>query len=219
MDGQVSIRNDADWVAAGAALVEHLSALPDTEDRLRLLNQCCRDFGDQLYPGFLKLLCAIGHFGDDGARALVADTLGEAISTARLPVGRMAAWGGALPASDFHTPNNRTARSFGPVEYLCTWHMEGRGEAPLNEDSFADAARMLVTLLASGETASTAYADKLRQEVDDPVDGTYSRSTRQLLDVFATGLAGSQPPDALVADLLVRARSIRAAASRTRWQL
>lgn len=221
METSVRIRDDADWVAAGAALVQGLAGLDRREDRLELVNRCCLDFGDNLYPAFLKLLCAIGRFGEPAARALVADTLAEAIATARLPSGRMAAWGGLGPAVGHPgaPPPGRAVRSFGPVEYLCTWHMEGRGEMPLDEETFATACRLLATLIGASPQATEFYSDKLQQDASDPLDGTYSRSTRQLLDAFARGLQAGRDPDSIASDVIVRARSIRANQSRGRWEI
>lgn len=221
MDDRITIRDDADWVAAGAALVEQLAGLDSREDRLRLVSRCCEDFGDSLYPAFLKLLCAVGRFGEPGARALVADTLAEAIATARLPSGRMAAWGGSGPAAGHPgaLPGGRAARRFGPVEYLCTWHMEGRGEHPLDEETFSTACRLLAALVGASPQARRSYADKLLQDASDPLDGTYSRATRQLLETFAHGLEAGDEPASIASDVIVRARSIRAGQSRTRWQV
>lgn len=207
----LAIRPDADWIAAGENLVNGLAALPDEELRLRLLQQCCADLGDQLYPAFLKILCAIGRFGDAGARALTASVLARALATARLPSGRMAAWG-ARPAAA-----GGKARSFGPIEFICVWHMDQGGETPLDEETFATAARLLITLISASPEAASAYAGKLRQDVEEPLEGAYSRASRQLLNVFAESLDQGLAPDETLQRVLVAIRGIRAEASRSRW--
>lgn len=208
MDAPFVIREDADWIGAGEALVNSLARLKLEEDRLRLLQQICIHLGDALYPAFLKILCAIGRFGDADARGLVADALADALSTARLPSGRMAAWGAA---------SGRPARSFGPIEFLCVWRLDRAGAEPLDEATFETACRLLTALIVSRPEAARAYAQKLRQDVEEPLEGAYSRATRRLLAAFAAALAENGSADEVTRRVLIALRSVEAEASRAGW--
>jgi hypothetical protein len=208
MTAALAIREDADWIGAGEALVNSLARLRQEEDRLRLFQQCCAGLGDALYPAFLKLLCAIGRFGDAEARGLVAGVLAKALATARLPSGRMAAWGAA---------SGRSARSFGPIEFLCVWRLDRAGDDPLDEATFETACRLLTALIVSRPEAARAYAEKLRQDVEEPLEGAYSRTARRLLAVFAAGLIESRSADEITRRVLMDLRSIQAEASRAAW--
>ena len=221
-----SIKADADWLGAAGALVDSLVRLPDEEQRVQLMQRCCVDLGDDLYPAFLKLLCAIGRFGDDPAKAIVAETLAQGLATARLPSGQLTAWGARpWPAGGLTPPDAavraRTGwrghgRSLGPVEYLCVWFHQ-RAEGALTEASFARASRLLAGVVASSPKAAALYAAKLRGDAEDPLEGTYSRETRRLLCVFADGLQAGLPADQIVNAVVATARSIQAETTRARW--
>jgi hypothetical protein len=210
--GEPAIKAEPDWIAAGEDLVRGLQSLPEGEPRLSLMQRLCADLGDALYPAFLKMLCAIGRFGDAPARALAAETLAEALASGRLPSGRIAAWGASFGPSP-----GRAGRSLGPIEYLAVWHLEARRSDPVDETSFLTASRLLIALIIASPAAASAYAAKLRQEVEDPIEGTYSRATRRLLDVFADCLDSQAAPEDAARRIQVAVRSIRAEASRTRW--
>jgi hypothetical protein len=183
------------WAQAAQALVEGCIDLPNEEDRVALLAAVCHGLGDDLYPAFLRVLSLIGQYGDHAARAAVADVLVHALRTGRLPSGRRSAWGalGATsPAASFGS-----TRSLGPIEYLCAWHAQAKGEQALPAAQFDSASRALMELIGSSEEAKLLYCEKLLAEVDDPIVGALARPTRNALRALATAWSqGASPLEA-----------------------
>ena len=195
-----TLRAIPDWDAAAQTLINGCSALSTPEQRVRFMDRVCFSLGDQLYPAFLKLLCLVSEHGDDNARRAVAQTLVHALSTGRMPSGRLNAWGG-------HTIEGRTApgghtRSLGPIEYLCAWHAQQSGPEPLPAAAFDLAAKAVVSLVSSDPQARALYCAKLRQDIDDPLGGSLTRSTRAGLSALVSTWESGAAPDAVVQSLL-----------------
>jgi hypothetical protein len=187
-----------DWDGAAQTLIDGCGALPSSEERVRFMDRVCFSLGDQLYPAFLKLLCMVQAQGDLAARCAVAQTLVHALSTGRMPSGRLQAWGGqpALGRAASHT------RSLGPIEYLCAWHAQQSGTALLPAAAFDQAAQSIIALVSSDPQAQALYCAKLRQDIHDPLGGSLSRSTRAALSALVAAWEGGAAPEAVVQSLL-----------------
>jgi len=141
---------EPDWHTAAQSLVDGCSAVDSSELRVRLLERLCVSLGDELYPAFLNILCAVSTFGDHKAQALVAETLVHALTTGRLPSGKLTAWGsGVVTASGAFGQT----RSLGPIEYLCAWYAQPAGSKPLSATAFHRIAHALISLISVEEKA------------------------------------------------------------------
>ena len=188
-----------DWEAAAQTLIDGCSALASDDQRVRFLDQVCRSLGDRLYPAFLQLLCLVNDRADVDARRSVAQTLVHALSTGRLPSGRLDAWGGHGLAAGTATSGN--SRSLGPIEYLCAWHAQQSGPSPLPATAFDTATRSVIALVSSDPRAKALYCSKLRQDIDDPLGGSLTRSTRAALTALVSEWETGGSPDAVVGSL------------------
>lgn len=188
------LRAAPDWEASAQALIDGCSHLPDDEQRVRFLDRVCLSLGDALYPAFLQLLCLVQDQGDAAARGAVARTLVHALSTGRLPSGRLHAWGG-------HAGEGRT-RSLGPIEYLCAWHAQQTGPSPLPAATFDRVATTVIGLVSSDPQARALYCAKLREDIDDPLGGSLTRSTRAGLSALVAAWERGAAPADVVQQLL-----------------
>ena len=171
-----------DWEAAATVLMETCVALDSVEERLQVMDRICLVFGDLLYPTFLQLLCLVGRRGDEACRAAIAQALLHAMSTGRMPGGRLTAWG-MRRAGTLHATSacRATTRPLGPVEYLCAWHLQKSGPTVLSRPAFATALSAVLELLNADGGARSLYCEMLRQDIEDPIVGSLARGTRQLL--------------------------------------
>jgi hypothetical protein len=188
-----ALRAEPDWEASAQALVDGCTHLGDDEQRVRFLDRVCLALGDTLYPAFLQLLCLVNDQGDTAARGAVARTLVHALSTGRLPSGRLHAWGG-------HTGEGRT-RSLGPIEYLCAWHAQQSGPSPLPAVTFDRVATSVIALVSTDPQARALYCAKLREDIDDPLGGSLTRSTRAGLSALVAAWEHGAPPADVVQEL------------------
>lgn len=189
------LKHEPDWHAAAQTLVDGCSALNSGEQRVRLMEQLCISLGDNLYPAFLKILCAVGDHGDQDAQALVAEALVHALSTGRLPSGKLGAWGGS--SSNGAAPFGHT-RSLGPVEYLCAWYAQSGGGQSLPANTFDRTARTLLSLISMAAEAKALYCAKLQADVEDPLSGSLSKSTRLALAQLITSWQEGLDPEVVV---------------------
>lgn len=180
----LTLRDQPDWAGAAEVLIEGCAHLPSREERVRWMERLCLSLGDALYPAFLQVLCRIGEHGNPQAQTAVADTLVLALQSGRMPSGRHAAWGAQWDASV------RATRTMGPIEYLCAWFAQPDGRGTLGAVAFDRAARALVGLVSHSEAARRLYCAKLHSVADDPLEGAWTRSSRQALQAMA--LAWSQ---------------------------
>lgn len=159
------------------------------------MERLCSDLGEHLYPAFLEILCIVGERGDQHAQGLVAETLVHALSTGRLPSGKLAAWGS-------NTVNVGGAfgqtRSLGPIEYLCAWYAQPTGRSPLSASAFDRAARTLLLLISAKADAKALYCAKLRADVDDTLEGALARPTRLALSELITAWQADASPEIVV---------------------
>ncbi len=172
------LKNNPDWHAAAQSLIDGCAALESSELRVKLMERLCAELGENLYPAFLEILCAVEAFGDQDARGLVAETLVHALSTGRLPSGKHAAWG----AINVNAGGSfGQTRSLGPLEYLCVWYAQPAGRSLLSASAFNRAACALLSLISVKADAKALYCAKLRADVNDPLEGALARPTRQAL--------------------------------------
>jgi hypothetical protein len=211
----VPLASEPDWVGAAQALIDGLNGQTDPDARVGVLERVCEALGSSLYPGFIKLLAAIGRFGDEAARRLAADTLARAIVTARLPSTRLPAWGASrfaqLPGGDGLMINTR---SLGPLEFLCVWRTRDVVGEPLDDEGFRTAAVLTLTLVGASAEASRLYADKLGADIAATTEGLHDSRSRALLRIMATGLAECRDPQATSEALLEASLADRA---QDRW--
>jgi hypothetical protein len=179
------LKAEPDWAGAAEVLIESCAYLPTPEDRVRWMERLCVSLGDALYPAFLQVLCRIGEHGNAQAQKTVADTLVLALQSGRMPSGRHAAWGAQWD------PSKRATRTIGPIEYLCAWFAQPDGRGTLGAAPFDLAARSLIGLVSHSETARRLYCATLMSVAEDPLEGTWSRSSRQALQAMARGWASA----------------------------
>ncbi|MBC7955995.1 MAG: hypothetical protein H7Y33_09020 [Cytophagales bacterium] len=180
------LREQPDWDQSAQALIDGCVALATPELKVRFLDRVCLSLGDRLYPAFLRLLCLVSDNADEPARRAVVRTLTHALATGRLPSGRLQAWGGHRSEQQAWSASTR---SLGPLEYLCAW--PGRRDSELAMPDFAAATRSVISLVMIDDEAGALYRRKLRQDIDDPLGGALSRTTRaalaELVDAWEAG--------------------------------
>jgi hypothetical protein len=152
-------------------------------------------FGDEHYPAFVQLLCAVQQFGDQVARAIVAETLAEAIGTGRMPAGRLPAWGGSTTGG--------ALRRVGPIEFLCAWQSQTGPAERLQRTDFEFCLQRLIELFNTSPRASRLYADALIATAGNPLEGAFSRATRALLETVARRWRAGEPPIRIAAQATV----------------
>jgi len=188
------LKSEPDWFGAAQALVEGLQGQASLDRRVDVLERVCTDLGDALYPGFAKLLAAVAHFGEPEAKALVADTLAQALLTARLPAARVPAWGAGGFSGLGGGPLLSNSRKVGPLEFLCVWLVRDIADAPLDAEAFETAATYLLDLVGASPKAAVLYVDKLRADAADPTEGLHNAQSRRLIEVLAERWAAGDPP-------------------------
>lgn len=201
------------WEAAAQRLVTALRGQPDDDARSRLLERVCARFGDRGYLGFVQLLCAVQHFGDPRARAILADALAGALERHRLPAGAIPAWGAPSlrPAGGGSVRPGAGGlsgvRRLGPIEFLCAALLQPAGRAAPRIDDVDFALRRMIELVSTSRTAVELYAARLAVHADDPLQGTLSRRTRDMLRAIATHWRPGEPAERIVRRALAAAHS------------
>ncbi|MBU6272114.1 MAG: hypothetical protein KGQ67_12480 [Betaproteobacteria bacterium] len=230
---QRTLRASPDWQAAAQQLVSALGAQPDDDARVKLLDRVWSQAGDEHYPVFVQLLCAVEQFGNARARVLLARTLATALGTARLPSGSLPAWGAAgwvnqpppldasllfadlLPASTdlaapapaaAPPPPTRARRRVGPMEYLCAWLLHPGAPTSLSRDDFAFALQRLMSLFNAAPQAARLYAEMLTAQALESTEGQFNRQTRSLLETIGRlWMAGESPREIAARALAIAA--------------
>jgi hypothetical protein len=208
------LKAEPDWVGAAQAFVAGLEAQGDPDGRVEFLDACRAAFGEQIYPGFLKLLAAVSAMGDLPTRALCAETLAHALSTGRLPATRVAAFGGGAPnvpsiaGLSFGGGFGRLAtnlRSAGPIEFLCLWLTRDIIDERLEPDGFRAALTHIVELVNSSPRAAALYRGKLLADADNPMEGLHNHESRALVRALAIAWEEDAVPSAVVERTLAAA--------------
>ena len=122
MSNVVALKAQPDWPAAAQILIDGCAHAAHAQARVDVLERLCMALGDALYPAFLNVLSLIGERGSAAAQSAVAEGLVDALRSGRLPAGKRAAWGGALPVPQ---PGARAPMvALGPIEYLCAVQLQ-----------------------------------------------------------------------------------------------
>ena len=156
-----------DWSAAAQALIDACAASVSgtSSDRAVVLERCADALGHRLYPALIGVLCVVSERANACARAVVVHTLIEALSSGRLPCGRVNAWGAATGLG----PLGPT-RSLGPVEYLCATYAEPGTACVLPVTSFDQALQALLRLFSDTAEIRHLYCERLLALGSDPMD-------------------------------------------------
>jgi hypothetical protein len=193
------LKPQPDWAGAAQSLIDGLAALANPQERVEFMEAVCLGLGEFLYPAFVSLLCHVERHGDDEVRRLAADALLDALGSGRLPSGRLAAWGGPGPAQ---ATGYGHQRRLGPIEYLCAWHAQPSGRAPLPATAFDAALQPLLRLVDASPGARALYCAKLRGDAQDPLGGSWSRSARLGVLALADAWEARLAPDDVAARCL-----------------
>jgi len=196
------LNENPDWHSAAQDLINGLQAFDDKEHKIRLLESLCDKLGDRLYPAFLQILFALEQFSDTEPKQLVAETLVECIRSGRLPSGRLSAWGSGSLTGDSAFGQTRV---LGPIEYVCAWYAQGGNAQPLSLQQFNLIMTSLLSLVETNRTAKDFYCQKLQGDIDDPMSGALSNTTRQglqeLIEIWIQSDNISDAIDAFVSSL------------------
>lgn len=199
------LRAAPDWEGATRAFVAGLIAQADLEGRVDFIEACRAEFGEQVYPAFIKLLAAVSAMGDGQVRALTAEALAEALATSRLPSTKVAAFGGGGLAAFAGLGRGGLAthlRSVGPVEFLCVWLTRDVGEAALEPEAFSTALKHLLTLFDASPRAAGLYRAKLLADADNPLEGLHSQQSRAVVRALAAAWGAGAAPAEIAARAL-----------------
>ena len=177
---------------------------------MRLLERVLARFGDDHYPSFVQLLCAVQQFGDQTARAVVAETLAEALGTGRMPSGRLPAWGGSSSGG--------AQRRVGPIEFLCAWQAQTGPAESLPRSDFEFCLQRLIELFNASPRASRLYADALVAIAGNPLEGVFSRATRVMIEAVARRWRAGETPARIAAQATVAPAESSARFGAPIWQ-
>ncbi|MEN1927088.1 hypothetical protein WCE55_09840 [Luteimonas sp. MJ293] len=190
--------------AAADRLVSTLAAHSDPEYRLTVLKRLARRLGEDSYPMFLRLLGVVAESDDERAKRLLAETLGTALRRMDLPGGALSSWGATgLPDTvnpfaagglSGHFFGATPRRLLGPVEYLTVWHLQRTQRMPLGAETFHTSLERLIELLNHSEEARTLYPQKIAADVQNELEGAYTRATRERLAALAAAWKAGKSP-------------------------
>lgn len=197
------LKAEPDWRGGAAALAAGLQGQATLDGRVDVLERVCDGFGEALYPGFAKLLAALGHFGTPAVKSLAAEALAHALVTARLPSTRVPAWGAGGFAGLTGGGLGVAARNVGPLEFLCLWLVRDVASERLDDEAFRAALPLLLDLVSASPRAAGLYADKLLTDIEDPTEGLHDARSRRLMRTLAERWRAGDPPTD-VADAVLR---------------
>ncbi len=191
----MKLQESPDWHAAASDLVVSFTSLESRDDRIRLMDKLCDKLDNGLYPAFLQILYCVEQYGDDDAKQLVANTFSYALSTGRLPAGKVLAWG----SSNFHEGTGfGQTRNLGPLEFICAWYAQPCGLPPLTQAAFSSVATSLLRLFSLDTEAHQLYRNKLLADSEDPLIGSLSGQTRAGLAEMAQSWSADSSPNDLI---------------------
>ncbi len=186
---------EPNWHGAAQDLVDGLQVLAKSEEQIQLLESVCLQLGDALYPAFLQILFTLEQHADTQATDLVAATLVDCIRTGRLPSGKLSAWGSASLTGDSAFGQTRI---LGPIEYACAWYAQGGLAQPLTRQQFTHIMSSLLKLVSCNPLAKVHYCQKLQGDIDDPISGALSNTTRQGLQALIQSWQNNDTADVAV---------------------
>lgn len=181
MTNTFTLKPIPNWHGAAQGLVDGLQSLETPVEKITLMERMCVQLGDSLYPAFLQILFTLEQHADSKAADIVSATLVECIRSGRLPSGRLSAWGSSGLTGDSAFGQTRV---LGPIEYACAWYVQGGTNYPLTLQQFTQIISSLLRLVSTNETAKNHYCLKLQGDIDDPISGALSNSTRNALQAL-----------------------------------
>lgn len=186
-------RLGAPWRESAARLVQILESTVDDELCLAVLKQLNRRFGEQGYPGFLKLLLVVAESGHTKARRRLADVLALGLRRGDVPSGVLTSWGGThfwstprpslagIPPATVSTVTPR--RQLDPIEYLSVWFSQRTHRQNLGKDTYRECLIHLLDMFNSSPVAQLWYPLKIEADLAG-IEGAFTRQTRQRLSAL-----------------------------------
>jgi len=198
----------APWRESAARLAQLLESSADAELSLAVLKQLTRRFGDQGFPGFLKLLLTVAESSNEAARRKLADAVALGLRRGDAPSGVLTSWGatrfwsdrqplhaGMLPGNLLSAPPRRP---LDPIEYLTVWFSQRTHRPYLSEAAYHECLLRLVTLFNSSPAAREWYPLKIEADLAG-IEGAFTRQTRQRLGILVETWKQGQPVTVIAA--------------------
>jgi hypothetical protein len=198
----------APWRESAARLVQLLESTADTEGCLTVLNHLNRRFGDQGYPGFLKMLLVVAESSHGIARQRLADCIGLGLRRGDVPSGVLTSWGATrfwsmqIPLRSAMLPGNvlgiAPRRQLDPLEYLTVWFSQRTHRPYLGERTYRECLASLIRLFDTSPAARLCYPLKIETDLAG-IEGTFTRQTRQRLTIIAEAWREGETVSAIAA--------------------
>lgn len=208
MDARGDERLGAPWRESAARLTQLLERGADDELCLAVLKQLNRRFGEQGYPGFLKLLLIVAESGHGAAQQRLADCMALGLRRGDAPSGVLTSWGATrfwstqTPLRAGMLPGNIVGvaprRQLDPVEYLTVWFSQRTHRPYLGELTYRESLTRLLGLFDTSTVARLWYPLKIEADLAG-IEGAFTRQTRRRLAVIAAGWKQGQPAGLIAA--------------------
>jgi hypothetical protein len=192
---------------AARSLVLTLQNQPRIEDRAAKLRELSRDLGDSWFPFYLKLLMVIGEGAPEDERALVADAVTHGLQHGQPAAGTLSSWGipsplpAAVAAAGQGFLRMASARPLDPLAYVVVWFGQSTSRPLLPQAAFERALVALLRLFNASATAQSIYQAKLRADLANAADGTFSMATSARLQTLLDGWSAGAEPLSLAIDV------------------
>lgn len=208
MDARGDERLGAPWRESAARLTQLLERDADDELCLAVLKQLNRRFGEQGYPGFLKLLLIVAESGHGAAQQRLANCMALGLRRGDAPSGVLTSWGATrfwstqTPLRAGMLPGNIVGvaprRQLDPVEYLTVWFSQRTHRPYLGELTYRESLTRLLGLFDTSTVARLWYPLKIEADLAG-IEGAFTRQTRRRLAVIAAGWKQGQPAGLIAA--------------------
>jgi hypothetical protein len=208
MDARGDERLGAPWRESAARLTQLLERGADDELCLAVLKQLNRRFGEQGYPGFLKLLLIVAESGHGAAQQRLANCMALGLRRGDAPSGVLTSWGATrfwstqTPLRAGMLPGNIVGvaprRQLDPVEYLTVWFSQRTHRPYLGELTYRECLTRLLGLFDTSTVARLWYPLKIEADLAG-IEGAFTRQTRRRLAVIAAGWKQGQPAGLIAA--------------------
>jgi hypothetical protein len=196
------------WRESAARMVRFLTESTDEDLCLAVLKQLARRFGDQGYPGFLKLLLIVAESDHSAAQRRLADIIALGLRRGDVPSGVLTSWGATRfwstqqPLRAGMLPGNIVGvaprRQLDPLAYLTVWYSQRTHRPYLTEDTYRTCMARLIELFNSSPAARQWYPLKLEADLAG-IEGAFTRLTRERLEILVAAWKQGQPPAAIAA--------------------
>jgi hypothetical protein len=190
---------------AADRLVSAIAAHEDPEYQLAVMKRVVRRLGEDRYPLFLRLLGVVVESDSTHAKRLLAETFGVALRRMDLPGGALSSWGAIRTRENLTTVDTgalteqfsgtSSRRLLGPVEYLTVWRLQRTQRGNLGEEMFCTTLARLITLFNYSDEARALYPQKLATDASNELEGTYTRTTRERLQIIASAWSSGRSPE------------------------